>query len=192
MHVLRIPATIVIPYCWGQFTEETRPKRVTSHCKPILRWCVQNFNYLLNHLHFTPSLYFIFTVTSCRLCYYMIGIHRFSDVYLKYNYIIFLTTNTWGIRNSKKNIKWPYAHHILIPLGSTGSSNFFWYQIKAHIFLFANPKFQLQILRSFGDITKNGKLNGIPENYFLCIFIIASSPGVHIFFFLWRVNKKLP
>ena len=27
---------------------------------------------------------------------------------------------------------------------------------------------------------------------FLCIFIIASSPGVHTFFCLWRVNKKLP
>ena len=36
------------------------------------------------------------------------------------------------------------------------------------------------------------KLNGIPENNFLCIFIIASSPEVHTFFCLWRVNKKLP
>ena len=26
------------------------------------------------------------------------------------------------------------------------------------------------------------KLNSIPENDFLCIFIIASSPGVHTFF----------
>ena len=69
---------------------------------------------------------------------------------------------------------------------------YFWYQMKAHIFLIANPKFQLQILCSFGDITKSVKLNGIPENNFLCIFIIASSPGVHTFFCLWRVNKKLP
>ena len=69
---------------------------------------------------------------------------------------------------------------------------FFWYQMKAHIFLIANPKFQLQILCSFGDITKIVKLIGIPENNFLCIFIIASSPGVHTFFCLWRVNKKLP
>ena len=67
-----------------------------------------------------------------------------------------------------------------------------WYQMKAHIFLIANPKLQLQILFSFGDITKSVKLNGIPENNFLCIFIIASSPGVHTFFCLWRVNKKLP
>ena len=44
----------------------------------------------------------------------------------------------------------------------------------------------------FGDITKSVKLIGIPENNFLCIFIIASSPGVHTFFCLWRVNKKLP
>ena len=36
------------------------------------------------------------------------------------------------------------------------------------------------------------KLIGRPENNFLCIFIIASSPGVHTFFCLWRVNKKLP
>ena len=63
---------------------------------------------------------------------------------------------------------------------------------EAHIFLIANSKFQLQILCSFGDITKSVKLIGIPENNFLCIFIIASSPGVHTFFCLWRVNKKLP
>ena len=69
---------------------------------------------------------------------------------------------------------------------------FFLYQMKAHIFLIANPKFQLQILCSFGDITKSVKLTGIPENNFLCIFIIVSSPGVHTFFCLWRVNKKLP
>ena len=64
--------------------------------------------------------------------------------------------------------------------------------MKAHIFLIANPKFQLQILCRFGDITKSVKLNGIPENNFLYIFIITSSPGVHTFFCLWRVNKKLP
>ena len=64
--------------------------------------------------------------------------------------------------------------------------------MKVHIFLVANPKFQLQIVCSFGDMTKNVKFIGIPENNFLCIFIIASSPGVHTFFCLWRVNKKLP
>ena len=89
------------------------------------------------------------------------------------------------------SIKGPYADHILIPQGSTGSSVFFLYQMKAHIFLIANPKFQLQILCSFGDITKSVKLIGIPENN-LCIFIIASFPGVHTFFCLWRVHKKLP
>ena len=65
-------------------------------------------------------------------------------------------------------------------------------QMKAHIFLIANPKFELQIRCSFGDITKSVKFNGIPENDLLYIFIIASSPGVHTFFCLWRVNKKLP
>ena len=61
--------------------------------------------------------------------------------------------------------KGPSADHILIPQGSTGSSIFF-DQMKAHIFLIANPKFQLQILCSLGDITKSVKLNGIPENIF--------------------------
>ena len=64
--------------------------------------------------------------------------------------------------------------------------------MKAHIFLIANPKFQLQIIGSFGDITKSVKLNGIPENNLLCIFIIASSPRVHTFFCLWRVDKNFP
>ena len=64
--------------------------------------------------------------------------------------------------------------------------------MKAHIFLIANPKVQLQTLCSFGYITKSVKLNGIPVNNFLCIFIIASSPGVHTFFCFWRVNKKIP
>ena len=36
------------------------------------------------------------------------------------------------------------------------------------------------------------KLIGIPENNFLCILITDSSPEVHTFFCLWRVNKKLP
>ena len=50
----------------------------------------------------------------------------------------------------------------------------FLHQMKAHIFLVANPKFQLQILCSFGDVTKNVKLIGIPGNNFLCIFKIFS------------------
>ena len=61
-----------------------------------------------------------------------------------------------------------------------------------YFFLIANPQFQLQILCSFGDIIKSVKLNGIPENNFSCIFIITSSPGVHTFLCLWRINKKLP
>ena len=63
--------------------------------------------------------------------------------------------------------------------------------MKAHNFLVANQKFKLQILCSFGDIIKNVKLIGIPENN-LCIFIVTSSPGVHTLCCLWRVNKKLP
>ena len=56
----------------------------------------------------------------------------------------------------------------------------------------SNPNFQHQILCSFGDISESVKLIGIPENNFLCIFIIASSTGVHTFFCLWRANKTLP
>ena len=48
--------------------------------------------------------------------------------------------------------------------------------MKAHIFLVSNPKFELQILCSFGDMTKNVKLIGIPENNFLCIFINSFIP----------------
>ena len=48
-------------------------------------------------------------------------------------------------------------------------------------------------------MTKNVKLIGIPENNFLCIFIIASSPRVHTFLPLeskqeatsgWNFKKK--
>ena len=64
--------------------------------------------------------------------------------------------------------------------------------MKAHIFLIANLKFRLQTPCSFGDMAENVKLIGIPINIFLCIYIIASSPGLHTLFCLWRVNKKLP
>ena len=64
--------------------------------------------------------------------------------------------------------------------------------MKAHIFLIANLKFCLQTPCSFGDMAENVKLIGIPINNFLCIYIIASSPGLHTLFCLWRVNKKLP
>ena len=63
-----------------------------------------------------------------------------------------------------KFINGPCADHILIPQGSTRSSRpIFFDIIKAHIFLFANPKFQLQILCSFGNVTKNVKFTGKPE-----------------------------
>ena len=64
--------------------------------------------------------------------------------------------------------------------------------MKAHIFLIANLKFRLQTPCSFRDMAENVKLIGIPINNFLCIYIIASSPGLHTLFCLWRVNKKLP
>ena len=69
---------------------------------------------------------------------------------------------------------------------------YFWFQMKVHIFLIANLKFLLQTPWSFGDMAENVKLIGIPINKFLCIYIIASSPGLHTLFCLWRVNKKLP
>ena len=56
------------------------------------------------------------------------------------------------------------------PKGSTGSSIFFDIKWKPIFFLIVNPIFQLQILCSFGDITKSVKLNGIPENNFFMYF----------------------
>ena len=64
--------------------------------------------------------------------------------------------------------------------------------MKTHIFLIANLKFRFQTPCSFGDMAENVKLIGIPINNFLCIYIIASSPGLHTLSCLWRVNKKLP
>ena len=64
--------------------------------------------------------------------------------------------------------------------------------MKAHIFLIADLKFCLQTPCSLGDMAENVKLIGIPINDFLCTYIIASSPGLHTLFCLWRVNKKLP
>ena len=80
------------------------------------------------------------------------------------------------------SFKGPYADHILIPPGSTGSSVFFGFKWKPHIFLIANLKFRLQTPCSFGDMAENVKLIGIPINNFLCIYIIASSPGLHTLF----------
>ena len=65
--------------------------------------------------------------------------------------------------------------------------HFFLYQIKAHIFLVANPKFQLQILCSFGDMTKNVKFIGIPENNFLCFHNSLITRGAY---FLLSLESK--
>ena len=73
-------------------------------------------------------------------------------------------------------LKDPNADHILIPQDSIRGSTFFENQMNAHVFLDANPKFELQILCILEIITKNVKLNGIPENDLLCIFIITSIP----------------
>ena len=56
----------------------------------------------------------------------------------------------------------------------------------------ANLKFYHQIPHRFGDVAENVKLPSIPINNFLCTFITASSPGLHTFFCLCRVRKKLP
>ena len=89
-------------------------------------------------------------------------------------------------------VKGPYADHILIPQGSTGSSIFFDIKWKPIFFLLQIQNFSFKFFVFLEILQKSVKLNGIPENNFLCIFIIASSPGVHTFFCLRRVNKKLP
>ena len=63
----------------------------------------------------------------------------------------------------------------------------FWCQMKAHVFLIVNPKFQLQILCSFGDTTQNANLNGISENNFLCVFITASPRGAYFLLPLYMI-----
>ena len=88
-------------------------------------------------------------------------------------------------------LKGPYANHILIPQGSTGSSIFFDIKWKPIFFWLQIQNFSFKFFVVL-EIQQKVKLIGIPENNFLCIFIIASSPGVHSFFCLWRVNKKLP
>ena len=90
-----------------------------------------------------------------------------------------------------RSLNGPYADHILIPRGSTGSSTFL-ISNESPYFSSCKSKISASILCRFGDMTKNVKLIGIPENNFLCIFRIASSPGMHTLFCLWRVNKKLP
>ena len=44
---------------------------------------------------------------------------------------------------------------------------YFWFQMKAHIFLIENLKFRLQTYCSFGDMADNVKIIGIPINNFL-------------------------
>ena len=87
-------------------------------------------------------------------------------------------------------LKGPYADHILIPQGSTGSSTFFDIKWKPIFFWLQIQNLSFKFFVVLEIWQKNVKLIGIPENNFLCIFILASSPGVHTFFCLWRVNKE--
>ena len=67
---------------------------------------------------------------------------------------------------------------------------FFWYQMKANIFLITTPKFQLQIHCTFEVIAENVPISGIPILNFFCIFITASSPVSNICFCPRRENKS--
>ena len=62
--------------------------------------------------------------------------------------------------------------------------------MKARICLVANPKFQLQIRFSSEYMIKNVKLIGVPENNYLCIFIIASSPRGAYFLFTLETKQE--
>ena len=85
--------------------------------------------------------------------------------------------------------KGPYVDHIVTPQGSTGSSIFFDIKWKPIFFWFQIQNFSLKF---FVVLEIWQKCEFIPVNNLLCVFISASSPGVHTFFCLWRVNKKLP
>ena len=82
---------------------------------------------------------------------------------------------TLEMRDSQ--LKGPYADHILIPQDSTESPYFSSYKSKSA----SNSLYFWRYDKSLLVYQKNN---------FLCIFIIASSPGVHTFFCLWRVKKK--
>ena len=59
------------------------------------------------------------------------------------------------------DFKGPYADHILIPRVQP-EVVLFCCQIKAHIFLIINPKFQLQICYTLEVIAENVHISGIP------------------------------
>ena len=68
------------------------------------------------------------------------------------------------------------------PPGLNWNLYFFWYQMKAHIFLIITPKYQLWIHYTFALIAENAPISGIPILIFLSIFITAS-PQCHILIF---------
>ena len=112
------------------------------------------------------------------------------------NFLISNTLKSFGLIYWKQfvnvYIKGPICRSHSHPPGLNWKKCIFGYQMKAHIFLICLLQIQNFSFKFFVVTTKSVKLNGIPENNFLCIFITASSPGVHTFFCLWRVNKKLP
>ena len=143
-------------------------------CRMVVPHCFQIFVYANSCEKLLQDFLFF-----CILFIHFFNISSTFFAFLKFPHLPFGCQNSsfWQMSLSQVSLKGPYADHILIPQGSTGSSIFIWYQMKAHIFLIANPNFSFKFLCSFGDITKSVKLIGIPENNFLCIFIIASSPG---------------
>ena len=79
-------------------------------------------------------------------------------------------------------LKWFVPIAFAYPQGSTRSSTFFWYQMKAHIFLIITPKFQLRIHCTLAVVAENVPFSSIPILIFSCIFITVS-PQCHILIF---------
>ena len=97
----------------------------------------------------------------------------------------------WAKEFLDSNFKGPYADHILIPRAQPEVVHFL-ISNESPYFFSCKSKISASNSLQFWRCNKNVKLNGIQENNFLFIFIITSSPGVHTFFCLWRINKKLP
>ena len=62
--------------------------------------------------------------------------------------------------------------------------------MEAHIFLILIPKFQLQIHYTLKGTAENVQVIGVSIMIFLCIYLTASSPVSHTYFYPRRENKK--
>ena len=85
----------------------------------------------------------------------------------------------------------PYADHILIPRAQPEVVHFL-VSNESPYFSSCKSKISASNSLQFWRYDKKCEVSWYTRYNFLWVFIIASSPWVHTFFCLWRVNKKLP